>query len=91
MKLLLSPTFARALKRIVNKNPVAEQKVRNALKLLESDLFHPRLRTHKLKGALEEHWACTVDYDLRIVFEMVEHEGEQAVLLNTLGTHDEVY
>jgi len=35
--------------------------------------------------------ACTVGYDLRIVFEYTKHEGQEAVLLPALGTHDEVY
>jgi mRNA interferase YafQ len=34
---------------------------------------------------------CSIGYDLRIVFEFVQHEGAEAVLLLTVGTHDEVY
>lgn len=58
---------------------------------LSSDAFHPSLKTHKLKGKLRGSWACSVDYDLRIVFEFVKHEGDDAILLETVGTHDEVY
>jgi mRNA-degrading endonuclease YafQ of YafQ-DinJ toxin-antitoxin module len=35
--------------------------------------------------------AASVGYDMRIVFRFVEHEGEEALLLLTLGSHDEVY
>jgi len=28
---------------------------------------------------------------LRIVFKYVRHEGTEAILLETVGTHDEVY
>jgi mRNA-degrading endonuclease YafQ of YafQ-DinJ toxin-antitoxin module len=49
------------------------------------------LRVHKLRGPLAGCWACNVGYDLRIVFEHVQHEGQQAFLLLALGTHDEVY
>ena len=30
-------------------------------------------------------------YDLRIVFEFVQHEGAEAILLQAVGTHDQVY
>ena len=55
------------------------------------DAFHPRLRTHKLKGKLKGSWACSARYDLRIVFRFVQYEEAEAVLLETVGTHEEVY
>jgi len=36
-------------------------------------------------------WAASAGSDLRIVFEMVNYEGSEAILLQTVGTHDEVY
>jgi mRNA-degrading endonuclease YafQ of YafQ-DinJ toxin-antitoxin module len=36
-------------------------------------------------------WACVAGYDLRVVFEFTTHEGQEAILLLALGTHDEVY
>jgi len=51
------------------------------------------LHSHKLKGELAGAWACTVDYDNRILFEFVENPqpGDEEILLLTMGTHDEVY
>ena len=49
------------------------------------------LKTHKRKGELAGSWACSAGYDLRILFEFVQHEGAEAILLHTIGTHDEVY
>jgi mRNA-degrading endonuclease YafQ of YafQ-DinJ toxin-antitoxin module len=40
-----------------------------------------------VKGELKDHWAFSVDDDLRVVFRW---EGEAAFLVN-LGSHDEVY
>lgn len=65
--------------------------IQQALELLAEDAFHPRLRTHKLKAKLEGSWACSVGYDLRIVFTFVQDEGVEAILLETVGTHEEVY
>jgi mRNA-degrading endonuclease YafQ of YafQ-DinJ toxin-antitoxin module len=75
----------------VRKSPSVSEDLRAALDLLSEDAFDPRLRTHKLKGPLADSWACSVGYDLRIVFAFVESEGEEAILLETLGTHEEVY
>ena len=38
-------------------------------------------------------WACTVDYDNRILFEfaMNPDTGEEEIYLLTMGAHDEVY
>jgi mRNA interferase YafQ len=44
-----------------------------------------------LRGLLAGCWACSAGYDLRIVFEFVQHEGAEAILLLAMGTHDQVY
>jgi len=51
------------------------------------------LHTHKLKGDLAGSWACTVDFEYRIVFEFVPDGKTQkeVILLEAVGTHDEVY
>ena len=91
MKLIASKTFTRDAKRFLKKNPQLAENVKTTLALLEKNAFEPQLKTHKLKGALKNSWACSVAYDLRIVFEIVRHENEDAILLQTIGTHDEVY
>jgi len=58
---------------------------------LAEDAFDPHLKTHKLKSELAGSFACSAGYDLRIVFKFVQHEGAEAILLQTIGTHDEVY
>jgi mRNA-degrading endonuclease YafQ of YafQ-DinJ toxin-antitoxin module len=61
------------------------------LELLAEDAFHPQLKTHKLKGKLAGSWACSAGYDLRIIFQFVKHHGAEAILLEAIGTHEEVY
>lgn len=68
--LLRSSAFVRAAKRFLEKQPQAEGAFHQALTLLGEDAFHPKLRTHKLKGKLRGSWACSVGYDLRIVFDI---------------------
>ena len=61
------------------------------LELLSEDAFHPQLKTHKLKGKLAASWACSAGYDLRVSFQFVKHQGADAILLEGIGSHDEVY
>lgn len=89
--LLQSNGFIRATKQFLRKNPHLAADVRAALALLAEDAFHPKLKTHKLKGQLEGSWACSGGYDLRVIFEFVRHEDAEAIMLQSLGTHDEVY
>ena len=89
--LLQSAAFVRAARRLVKKHPDSAPHLRAALESLAEDAFHPALKTHKLKGELAGSWACSAGYDLRIIFDFVQREGAEAIELQTLGTHDEVY
>ncbi|MGA2027522.1 MAG: type II toxin-antitoxin system YafQ family toxin [Syntrophobacteraceae bacterium] len=89
--LLRSNAFVRSARRLIRKNPSASDDIRAALHLLAEDAFHPLLKTHKLKGKFEGSWACSPGYDLRIIFEFVQYQGSEAILLETIGTHQEVY
>lgn len=76
---------------MVKKHSISTKDVQDALELLSEDAFHPRLRTHKLKGKFEGSWACSASYDTRIIFKFVEYKESEAILLETIGTHKEVY
>ena len=89
--LLQSNAFVRAARRLVKKNPDDAPELQAALETLAEDAFSPVLKTHKLKGELAGSWACSAGYDLRLVFQFVQHQGAEAILLQTVGTHDEVY
>lgn len=92
MKVAWSAKSLRAFKRLVRKTPSLRLAIESAVRQLAADPFHPSLRTHKLKGDLATSWSCSVDYSYRIIFEFVEDpEGEDAILLLNMGTHDEVY
>ena len=78
--LLQSASFLRAARRLVKKKPDAAPLLQAALASLAEDAFHPALKTHKLKGELAGSWACSAGYDLRIVFEFVQHEGAEALV-----------
>ncbi|MBN2580322.1 MAG: type II toxin-antitoxin system mRNA interferase toxin, RelE/StbE family [Pirellulales bacterium] len=89
--LLQSGAFLRTAKRLVKRNPQVAGSLRDALEQLAQDAFHPTLKTHKLSGELQGTWACSAGYDLRIVFSFVPWENQEAILLHSIGTHEEVY
>jgi mRNA interferase YafQ len=90
-QLLRSTAFILAARRLLKKDPQAAAAIAAALSAMADDVFQPSLRSHKLKGDLEPSWACTAAYDVRIIFLFVEHEGREAILLQTVGTHEDVY
>lgn len=93
MKRLLLPStaFVRSARRFARKNPQVASELELTLELLAADAFHSRLKTHKLKGKLATSWACSAGYDLRVIFQFVKHKGSDAILLEGVGSHDEVY
>lgn len=89
--LLPAPAFVRASRRFLKKHPAAADDIAVILQCLETDPFAPALRTHKLKGELAGSWAASGGYDLRLVFRFSKHQGRPAIVLEAIGTHDEVY
>ena len=77
----------------MRKRPDLYSDIPEVLRLLLVNPFAPQLETHKLKGKLSGSWACSVGYDLRIVFDFVkaEKDKDDDILLLAIGTHDEVY
>lgn len=91
--LIWSKTFVRAFKRVIKKYPHLHDDIEETLELLVENPYAPALATHKLKGKLLDSWACSVGYDMRIIFDFVksEEQAEDDIFLLEIGTHDEVY
>lgn len=82
----------RAFKRLVRSNPQLRSSIEQTLHQLAADPFYPSLRTYKLTGNLSGVWACSIDSDLRVLFEFVKQDSDvDAILLLNIGSHDEVY
>lgn len=92
-QLLWSKSFTRVLRRALRRIPNIRARIERTLQQMSADVFQSSLSSHKFKGELEGVWSCSVDYDYRILFEIVKNPdtGEEEILLLTLGTHDEVY
>ena len=92
-KVIWEEGFRRALKRYLKKQPMLQAKVVMALRRLAENPFDTSLKTHKLKGDLTGLWACTVEYDCRIIFcfQEIQGEPEAAIMAIDIGSHDDVY
>lgn len=89
--MLRSPAFARDLKGWLKSRPMTAPSIEETLDQLSADASHPSLRTHKSRGSLAGCRARSAGRDLRVVFEYVQLEEGEAVLLLAVGTYDQVY
>ena len=90
-ELVKSPTFIRDLRRWSKTHADTLAEVEATLLSLAEDAHQPFLRTHKLKGQLAGYHACSGGYDIRTMFEFFTHGGIEAILLHTIGTHEDIY
>ena len=90
--LVYSGRFVRASKRLLKRDFSLAEALKVTLRRLAEDAFQTSLRSHKLKGELMGSWSCSGGFDLRVVFEVVTGEnGEESILLQSVGTHEDVY
>ena len=89
--LIHSARFIKRLKRFLKLHPDQASHLQAVLEQLSDDAIHPSLKTHKLHGVLSGSLACSVGYDLRIVFEILVQDEGEGILLQSIGTHEEVY
>jgi addiction module RelE/StbE family toxin len=96
-ELVKSSSFIRAAKKYAKYYPDFVDDLNDTLNLLKENAFDSKLKTHKLKGELEGFWACSLYFDLRIIFRFVKARDKESdkltdsIMLATIGTHDEVY
>jgi len=96
MILVKTPAFIKSAKSIIKNNSVMANELSQTLNQLSMDPFNPQLKTHKLKGNLAGSYACRVNFEIRIVFQIVNEknpkgENIEKILLEAVGTHDNVY
>ena len=86
-KIEYSPAFLRQAKKIAKKYPQLKRPYTELLDKLVQDPFDPSLHTHPLTGNLKGKYACSLTYDLRVLFKV----SDDTIHLLDIGSHDEVY
>ena len=89
MKLYRTKYFQKIEKKFFKKHQNLLQKYGTVLKLLQENPFENSLKTHKLKGDLAEYYACSLNYEFRIIL-TIKIINDEVYLVN-IGSHDEVY
>ncbi|MEA2027646.1 MAG: type II toxin-antitoxin system mRNA interferase toxin, RelE/StbE family [Campylobacterota bacterium] len=84
-----SDKFIKKSKKFFKKHPDLQTKFKSIIQQLTQDPFEPSLKTHKLKGNLQEFHACSLTYQYRILLSIVIVDN--IIYLIDIGTHDEVY
>lgn len=68
MKIYYSSKFAKEYKQLPQKVKSLTEKKE---KIFRKNPFDPRLKSHKLTGKLKQYHAFSIDYQYRIIFELV--------------------
>jgi len=82
-----SLSFDKKLIKFLKKNSDLEKKIKEVFNLLERDVHHSLLHTHRLSGRLSGYFGCTITYNYRLVFRF----DNDYIYPRAIGTHDEVY
>ena len=85
MKINLSKNFNKSLNRLDSE---LQKKVLLKLRIFKEDWKHPSLKTHKLKGELDEIWSFRITYSVRVLFYF---EKEDIILVLDIGQHNDIY
>ncbi len=88
IEVAFSNSFKRAYKKKIKGHSELENLFKNKLSIFLNNPFDNRLRTHKLSGKLSEIWSFSVTFSIRVTFIFVD---EKKVLLESIGTHEDVY
>ncbi|MBF0328755.1 MAG: type II toxin-antitoxin system mRNA interferase toxin, RelE/StbE family [Nitrospirae bacterium] len=82
-----APAYLKNARKLAKKYPQLKKTYTEVLYKLAENPFNPQLHTHPLTGELKGKYACSLTYELRIVFKL----NEDVVHLLDIGSHDEVY
>ncbi|MGB7248417.1 MAG: type II toxin-antitoxin system YafQ family toxin [Phormidesmis sp.] len=91
--LVLTSKFKRSFRKFTKRNAGLQQRIEKTLLQMETDVFAPKLGSHKLSGKLDGLQSCSCGYDCRILFsiEQEPETGNELIVLLDVGSHDEVY
>jgi mRNA-degrading endonuclease YafQ of YafQ-DinJ toxin-antitoxin module len=65
-----------------------QEEVIEKVEALKDTRNHKRLKVHKLGGKLKGIWSFSINYRIRVTFFKPK---KNVIVLETVGTHDEVY
>lgn len=86
-KLIYTKPFQKELKKLISKFRITEEKLGKTFYLLESNPFHPSLKTHQVEAKhFGKTWSSRVDGDLRVIWNF-DKDDQIKILLLDIGGH----
>lgn len=82
MEIVYTPRFLKLYRKLPDK--VRKLAVKKE-KIFRENMYDQRLKTHSLVGELDGEWAFSINYQYRIMFEMLDRDTVAFLLV---GTHD---
>lgn len=83
MEIIYSSKFAREYRKLPL---LVKQTAEKHERLFRDNPFNPKLKAHKLKGALKDFYSFSIGYKYRIIFEF--GRNKQTVYFHSVGDHD---
>jgi mRNA-degrading endonuclease YafQ of YafQ-DinJ toxin-antitoxin module len=80
-RIFYSAHFAQAYKKLP---PILQRQAQEREVLFRKNAFHPRLKTHKLRGRFARFWSFSTSYSHRIVFTF---ETDDTAVFHDVGDH----
>ena len=74
----------------VKAHPQYSEIVKEKIRLIATDPFHPSLKTHQLSGKLAGLYGARITLELRIIFRILAQSGDSLLLIG-FGDHSEVF
>jgi mRNA-degrading endonuclease RelE of RelBE toxin-antitoxin system len=85
INIIYAPSFLRRYKKLHSE---LQMEVKEKIGQFQIEANHTKLKVHKL-GGLDNTWAFSVNYKIRIIFEYGANKNQAHLLL--VGSHDDVY
>lgn len=91
MDIDFSPQVHKKLVQIKRRDQHLFRQIEKQLRLFRQNPRHPSLRSHKLKGQLQETWSISVGMEVHLTYYMKVIENQKRAVFFAIGTHDQVY
>ena len=88
-EIVFSKSYEKRVKQFFKLHPELIHRYQKVLYIMKSNLDHPSLRLHKLKGNLKKLYSLSIDLKYRIILDIIIED--KMIILVDIGAHDDVY
>lgn len=89
MKIIQTQQYKKRAKKFLKKHPQIASQYKKTISLMLSNMQHPSLRLHKIKGRQKDFYSVSINISYRITIDFLIEED--TIIPIDVGSHDEVY